>query len=65
VITLLFILPILMEGHNVLWGDTAAIATIGAMLVTVLLSFSKISCASLRSGVRDHFGQAFVRLPAT
>jgi hypothetical protein len=47
--TLPFILPILMEGHNVLWGDTAAIATISAMPVTVALSFSKISCAGFRS----------------
>jgi multiple sugar transport system permease protein len=36
VTTLPFILPTLMEGHNVLWGDIAAIATIGAMPVIVL-----------------------------
>jgi ABC-type maltose transport system permease subunit len=31
-----FILPNLMEGHNVLWGDIAAIAMMGAMPVIVL-----------------------------
>lgn len=36
VTTLPFILPVLMEGHDVLWGDIAAIATIGALPVVVL-----------------------------
>jgi predicted ABC-type transport system involved in lysophospholipase L1 biosynthesis ATPase subunit len=36
VTTLPFILPTLIEGHSVLWGDIAAIATIGAMPVIVL-----------------------------
>jgi multiple sugar transport system permease protein len=36
VTTLPFILPVLMEGHNVLWGDIAAIATLGALPVIVL-----------------------------
>jgi multiple sugar transport system permease protein len=36
VTTLPFILPTLMEGHNVLWGDIAAIATLGAVPVVVL-----------------------------
>jgi multiple sugar transport system permease protein len=36
VTTLPFILPTLMEGHNVLWGDIAAIATLGALPVGVL-----------------------------
>ncbi len=36
VTTLPFILPTLMEGHNVLWGDIAAIATLGALPVVVL-----------------------------
>jgi multiple sugar transport system permease protein len=36
VTTLPFILPTLMEGHNVLWGDIAAIATLGAMPVVGL-----------------------------
>jgi multiple sugar transport system permease protein len=36
VTTLPFILPTLMEGHNVLWGDIAAIATIAAMPVIVI-----------------------------
>ena len=36
VTTLPCILPTLMEGHNALWGDIAAIATIGAMPVIVL-----------------------------
>jgi len=31
-----FILPVLMEGHDVLWGDIAAIATLGALPVIVL-----------------------------
>jgi len=36
VTTLPFILPVLMEGHDVLWGDIAAIATLGALPVVVL-----------------------------
>lgn len=36
VTTLPFILPVLMEGHNVLWGDIAAIATLGALPVVIL-----------------------------
>jgi multiple sugar transport system permease protein len=36
VTTLPFILPTLMEGHDVLWGDIAAIATLGAMPVVIL-----------------------------
>jgi multiple sugar transport system permease protein len=36
VTTLPFILPTLMEGHNVLWGDIAAIATIAAMPVIII-----------------------------
>jgi len=36
VTTLPFILPVLMEGHDVLWGDIAAIATLGAMPVVIL-----------------------------
>lgn len=36
VTTLPFILPVLMEGHDVLWGDIAAIATLGALPVIVL-----------------------------
>jgi multiple sugar transport system permease protein len=36
VTTLPFILPTLMEGHNVLWGDIAAIAALGALPVVVL-----------------------------
>jgi ABC-type sugar transport system ATPase subunit len=36
VTTLPFFLPTLTEGHNVLWGDIAAIATIGAIPVIVL-----------------------------
>jgi multiple sugar transport system permease protein len=36
VTTLPFILPTLMEGHNVLWGDIAAIATLGALPVVAL-----------------------------
>lgn len=36
VTTLPFILPVLMEGHDVLWGDIAAIATIGALPVVIL-----------------------------
>jgi multiple sugar transport system permease protein len=36
VTTLPFILPTLMEGHDVLWGDIAAIATLGALPVVVL-----------------------------
>ena len=36
VTTLPFILPELMEGHDVLWGDIAAIATLGAMPVVIL-----------------------------
>jgi multiple sugar transport system permease protein len=39
VTTLPFILPVLMEGHDVLWGDIAAIATLGALPV-VLLAFA-------------------------
>jgi multiple sugar transport system permease protein len=39
VTTLPFILPVLMEGHDVLWGDIAAIATLGAVPV-VLLAFA-------------------------
>ena len=39
VTTLPFILPVLMEGHNVLWGDIAALATLGALPV-VLLAFA-------------------------
>ena len=34
--TLPFILPVLMEGHDVLWGDIAAIATFGALRVVIL-----------------------------
>jgi hypothetical protein len=50
VTTLPFILPTLMEGHNALWGDIAAIATIGAM--PVMLSFSRnIWCAGFRFGM--------------
>jgi multiple sugar transport system permease protein len=36
VTTLPFILPVLMEGHDVLWGDIAAIATLGALPVVIL-----------------------------
>jgi len=36
VTTLPFILPVLMEGHDILWGDIAAIATLGAIPVVVL-----------------------------
>jgi multiple sugar transport system permease protein len=36
VTTLPFILPVLMEGHDVLWGDIAAIATLGALPVAIL-----------------------------
>jgi multiple sugar transport system permease protein len=36
VTTLPFILPTLMESHNVLWGDIAAIATIGALPVVII-----------------------------
>lgn len=36
VTTLPFILPVLMEGHDVLWGDIAAIATVGALPVVIL-----------------------------
>lgn len=36
VTTLPFILPTLMEGHNVLWGDIAAIAALGALPVVGL-----------------------------
>ena len=36
VTTLPFILPVLMEGHNILWGDIAAIATLGALPVVIL-----------------------------
>ena len=36
VTTLPFILPTLMEGHDVLWGDIAAIATLGALPVIAL-----------------------------
>jgi len=36
VTTLPFILPVLMEGHDILWGDIAAIATLGALPVVVL-----------------------------
>lgn len=39
VTTLPFILPVLMEGHDVLWGDIAAIATLGSLPV-VLLAFA-------------------------
>ena len=37
VTTLPFILPTLMEGLNVLWGDIAAIATLGALPVGILV----------------------------
>jgi multiple sugar transport system permease protein len=36
VTTLPFILPTLMESHNILWGDIAAIATIGALPVVII-----------------------------
>lgn len=36
VTTLPFILPTLMESHNILWGDIAAIATIGALPVVIV-----------------------------
>lgn len=36
VTTLPFILPVLMEGHDILWGDIAAIATLGALPVVIL-----------------------------
>lgn len=36
VTTLPFILPVLMEGHDILWGDIAAIATLGALPVIIL-----------------------------
>jgi ABC-type glycerol-3-phosphate transport system permease component len=36
VTTLPFILPTLMAGHDVLWGDIAAIATSGALPVIAL-----------------------------
>jgi multiple sugar transport system permease protein len=36
VTTLPFILPVLMEGHDILWGDIAAIAALGALPVVIL-----------------------------
>ncbi len=39
VTTLPFILPTLMESHNILWGDIAAIATLGA-LPPIIVAFA-------------------------
>ena len=50
VTTLPFILPVLMEGHNVLWGDIAAIATLGALPVVILaFVLQNTSCAACLS----------------
>ena len=62
VTTLPFILPVLMEGHDILWGDIAAIATLGALPVVILafalqkylvrgLSFGTLRAVSDRSAI--------------